>query len=205
LKIKDIYDRFKKENADMRKSSYANSKISKFYVNSIKLITLMLVAEILFAHFSCRRLDRFNANGLKDYFIGFLNRDRIKLVEIECKMHPAHSRAGYCLFEVNEADFKKMQRILNLKEVIIEADTNGYYHSPLFSELQIVKFEFMNSSYDLNDVNSWHQFPLRESVKVFKADPPLPPLRGNEKSSFKFLIYNKNTYKLCVFLEYPYG
>jgi len=144
---------------------------------------------------------------LKNYFLKFLQGSQIKLIEIECKMNPPRSRAAYYLFKISEPDFKKMQKILNLKEVPIYTDETGYYYLHSFPELQmrIDDFEFMNPRYDLNNPETWKEFPLLDGVKIYKAIPPLLPMKGNSRSSFKFLIYNKNTQKCCVFLEYPYG
>lgn len=175
--------------------------------NIMKIVIIVYIGMGLVLYNSCQRLDRYNAEGLKNYFLKFLHGSQINLIEIECRMNPANSRAGYFLFKVSESDFKKMQKILNLEEVPIEADENGYYYLHPFIELQmpVDEFEFINPRYDLNDPKTWKQFPLLDGVKIYKAVPSLAPMKGNSRSSFKFLIYNKNNQECCVFLEYPYG
>jgi len=152
----------------------------------------------------CDAVDRYHSEGLKDYFLQFVDSSKIKIVEVENGMFPS-SRQGYFLFTISSEEFIKLTQDLSLKQLKSKDDIIAVYKS-YEQELNFIKWNIKNPNWDPDDRETWiDNFPLLQEVAIYYADPSLPPMEGNSRSSFMHLIYDSTSEACCVLLEYPYG
>ncbi len=167
----------------------------------------LIFVFILIGSQNCGWIDRYHAQELRKYFLQFIQPYEIRIEEISCEMNPPRSRTGYLLFKISREEFNRMKQILNLKELPVEPNKNGFniVLSILWKYPDVKRFKFKNLNFIPEDSSKWKQSPLLKDVKIYQADPPLAPMKGNSRSSFLFLLFNSSTQECCAFLEYPYS
>ena len=152
----------------------------------------------------CDSVDRYHSEGLKDYFLQFIDSSKIKIVEVEDGIFPS-SRQGYFLFKISSEEFTKLTQDLSLKELLSQADIREVYNS-YEKELNFIDWNIKNPNWNPDDSETWiDNSPTLPEVTIYYADPSLPPMEGNSRSSFMHLIYNTTSETCCVLLEYPFG
>ena len=152
----------------------------------------------------CDAVDRYHSEGLKDYFLQFVDSSKIKIVEVEDGMFPS-SRQGYFLFTISSEEFIKLTQDLSLKQLKSKDDIIAVYKS-YEQELNFIKWNIKNPNWNPNNKETWiDNSPILPEVFIYYADPSLPPMESNSQSSFVHLIYNTASKTCCVLLEYPYG
>jgi len=180
-------------------------------LEEIKKIKLLYLVFFIWTIASgCGVIERYHAQGLKNYFLEFLKPQRIQIKEISFKMFSS-SRQGYFLFKISPHEFERLREILSLKQINGYEESNGIVSvTPKImgwiGKIDLIdNFEYRNQSYDLDNMNTWTKSPFLPNVYMYIAEPPLAPMEGNTRSSFVLLLYNSSTEKSCVILEYPYG
>lgn len=168
-----------------------------------KYLKYFILSVVIFFG-GCDSVDRYHSEGLKNYFLLFIDSVEIKIVEVEDGMFPS-SRQGYFLFKISSEEFIKLSKDLSLKQLKSQEDIREVYNS-YDQKLKIINWDIKNSDWDPEDSETWaDNFPLLPEVTIYYADPTLAPMEGNLRSSFMHLIYNANSEACCVLLEYPYG
>ncbi len=152
----------------------------------------------------CDAVDRYHSEGLKDYFLQFIDSAKTKIIEVEDGMFPS-SRQGYFLFKISSEEFIKLAQDLSLKQLQSQDDIREVYNS-YEQDLNFIKWDIKNPNWDPDNRETWiNNFPILPEFPMYYADPSLPPMEGNTRSSFMHLIYNTTSETCCVLLEYPYG
>ena len=86
----------------------------------------------------CDAVDRYHSEGLKDYFLQFIDSAKTKIVEVEDGMFPS-SRQGYFLFKISSEEFIKLAQDLYLKQLQSQDDIRKVYNS-YEQDLNFIKF-----------------------------------------------------------------
>jgi hypothetical protein len=153
--------------------------------------------------------DYTSSQGLKKYFLGFIEPHNIKIKEISCNMHK-RSRAGYFLFEITDEEFTKLTKVIELREYNIFTENDNATHVNVKFEIKNVirrcdmveGFQFKNPQYEKKYFIRTMTSPFLPEVKVYIADPPLPIISSK---SCGFIVYNSSTKQCCVLLKYLFG
>ncbi len=120
----------------------------------------------------------------------------------ECFLHPDK---GYFLFKISSEEFIKLAQDLSLKQLQSQADIREVYIS-YEQQLNFINWDIKNPNWNYDNSETWiDSSPILPEVIIYYADPSLPPMEGNSRSSFMHLIYNTTSEACCVLLEYPYG
>jgi len=170
--------------------------------------TIMLVMLVFCS--GCGLLDGYNASGLNDYFVKAIGSTPVKYSIQKCVMSPSGTRSCYLIMEIEPAEFAKLEVALNLKKTAFIDPVTGELDSSLamivLGRLEKVdEFKVQNTAFDLKNFDTWKVEPLKPGADLYLAKPALPPISGNSRTSFDFLIYDSGINKACVFLGYPYG
>lgn len=137
----------------------------------------------------CGLNQRLDARRLHDYFVGSFASSNIKLDGLREGMFSS-SRQGYFIFSISQPEFFKLERALSLEHLSSGeslADQCYYYRDRLRQA---------TPSWDWVGREDWP-----EGVWIYQAVPPLPPLPGNQCSSFMVLIYDRSAGVACAILE----
>ena len=169
----------------------------------------VLLIMVIFCS-GCGLLDGQNASGLHDYFVKAIGSTPVKYSVQKCVMSPSGSRSCYLIMEIEPAEFAKLTTALNLTKTGFIDPKTGEVDTRLAMDVlcrleKVEDFKVQNPSFNLKDMDTWNVEPLKSGADLYLANPPVPPISGNSRSSFNFLIYEASSNKACVFLAYPYG
>jgi hypothetical protein len=152
------------------------------------------------------------SRGLANYFRKLLDSGKITVSEVSVGMFPS-SRMGYFIFTLPPQEFIKLTAALSLNQIASlddERRTCLHYREGL-EEVSGAKFDIWNPGWNPDDTNTWLDEkgndirPTKPSISIYYADPPLPPMPGNSRTSFNHLFYDSTTGTCLAILEYPYG
>jgi hypothetical protein len=152
------------------------------------------------------------SRGLANYFRKFLDSREISVTEVSVGMFPS-SRMGYFIFTLPPQEFILLKAALSLKQITSLDDERRtcLHYRNRFNELRGAKFDIWNPGWDPDDTNTWLDRkgndikPTKPSISIYHADPPLPPMPGNSRTSFNHLFYDSTTGTCLAILEYPYS
>jgi hypothetical protein len=123
-----------------------------------------------------------DARGLKNYLNDFLAPQNIELNAMSCDMI-GRTRLGFCKFRASNEEFAHIKTVLHLT-----------------SSQQQPSISFTEGCIKLG----WNYLE-DNSITIYQASPPLPPMQGNDRSSFIRLLYNPASGEGCIDMEYPYS
>ena len=196
----------------VRKNSKMRNHIKPIlkYLIILFLVVLCLNVCALFLEVV---FDYTSSQGLKKYFVGFIEPHNIKIKEISCNMHK-RSRAGYLLFEIDSEEFAKLKEAIGLLELTEDSIfkrieyTKFVTYDVIYEIEEAIRrcdlargFEFKNPQYDENNRYTMTS-PFLPEATIYIADPPLPIISSK---SCDFIVYNSSTKQCCVLLRYLYG
>jgi len=173
-------------------------------------VTYAVLLIVMIFCSGCGLLDGQNASGLQDYCVKAIGSTPVKYSIQKCVMTPPGTRNCYLMMEIEPAEFAKLATALNLNKTVFIDPKTGEVDTRLSMDVlgrleKVEDFKVQNPSFSLKDIDTWNVEPLKSGVDLYLANPPVPPISGNSRSSFNFLIYEASSNKACVFLAYPYG